>query len=187
MDNRFNLIETKISDLYLLERVLINDSRGYFERLFCVSELAFILKGRSICQINHTLTHKKGTIRGMHFQNPPHTDMKLISCLKGSVFDVAIDLRPLSKTYLNWYAAILDENNHSTLVIPEGFAHGFQTLTDNCELIYLHTNNYNKESDSCINALDKKINVHWPLPITEMSIKDKEAPSITNQFKGLVL
>jgi dTDP-4-dehydrorhamnose 3,5-epimerase len=123
----------------------------------------------------------------MHFQIPPHSDMKLISCLKGAIFDVAIDIRPLSKTYLNWYSTILDENNHRTLIIPEGFAHGFQTLTDDCELIYFHTNSYDEESDRSINALDKKININWPLSVTEISKKDKEALFITNQFKGIEL
>ena len=171
--SRFTLIETPLSGLTLLQRHPIGDQRGYLERLFCREELAAIIGGRAIIQINHTLTARSGTIRGMHFQRAPHAEMKLVTCLHGEVFDVAVDLRRDSPTFLHWHAEHLGADNHRTLVIPEGFAHGFQTLTDDCELIYLHTALYNPAAEGGLNALDPRLAIGWPLPVTEISERDR--------------
>ena len=133
MSTRFDILNTSIAGLHLVQRKPIGDSRGYLERLFCAEELYNLIPGKNIKQVNHTLTKNVGTVRGMHFQRPPYAETKLVSCLRGEVFDVAVDLRHDSPTFLHWYGERLSAENHKTLVIPEGFAHGFQTLTDDCE------------------------------------------------------
>ena len=123
----------------------------------------------------------------MHFQFPPHAEMKLVTCLRGEVFDVAVDLRQNSPTCLKWHAARLSADNHKTLVIPEGFAHGFQTLTDECEMLYFHTAAYQPDAEGGLNALDPAFSIDWPLPITERSARDQAHASLTAGFTGLKL
>lgn len=176
---------TQLSGVYVIQRQPIGDVRGYLERLFCREELQPVIGARSIVQINHTLTARAGTVRGMHFQHPPHAEMKLVTCLRGVVFDVAVDLRQGSPTYLKWYAERLSANNHKTLAIPEGFAHGFQTLTDDCELLYLHTAAYQKDAEDGLDALDAALAIDWPLPITDRSARDQGHAPLTADFAGL--
>jgi len=185
--NRFDIEKTNIQGLFFLKRQPIGDDRGYLERLFCSVDLKGVLGEREIVQINHTKTLIKGTIRGMHYQLPPYAEMKLVSCLKGEVFDVAVDLRRDSSTFLKWHAEILSESNHRTMVIPEGFAHGFQTLTDDCELIYMHTEIYNKDFEAGLDALDNKLAIDWPMGSADRSSRDKELPAVDQMFNGVVL
>ena len=173
---RFQIKQTPITGLVVIERKPKLDSRGFLERFFCNDELKDILQERSIEQINHTLTKNKGTVRGMHLQKAPYAEMKFVSCLRGEVFDVAVDLRPNSATYGHWYSEVLSETNFKTMVIPEGFAHGFQTLTDNCELMYLHSARYSAESEAGVRAADIALNIAWPLPITDQSDRDLLLP-----------
>ncbi|MBF8176673.1 dTDP-4-dehydrorhamnose 3,5-epimerase family protein [Herminiimonas contaminans] len=186
MSNRFDIQTTQLADLNVLVRKPLGDSRGYLERMFCVNELQDIFGARRIVQINHTLTQNKGTVRGMHFQYAPHAEMKFVSCLQGSVFDVVIDLRKGSPTFLQWHTELLSADNHKTLAIPEGFAHGFQTLTDNCEMLYLHTAAYAADSEAGLNPLDTKLSIPWPMPITEMSQRDAAHALITTGFEGVM-
>ncbi len=124
---RFEILETPIQGLKVLQRKPIGDSRGYLERMFCAEELeSLIPASRGIAQVNHTLTVRRGTARGLHFQYPPYAETKFVNCLLGEVFDVAVDLRQGSPTFLQWYAEVLSAENHRTMVVPEGFAHGFQ-------------------------------------------------------------
>jgi dTDP-4-dehydrorhamnose 3,5-epimerase len=185
--SRFTIGKTSIDGLHVIQRKPIGDERGYLERMFCSDELKSIIGERSIVQINHTLTAKAGTVRGMHFQHPPHAEMKLVSCLRGEVFDVAVDLRRDSPTFLQWHAEVLTEANHKTFVIPEGFAHGFQTLTDDCELLYLHTAAYAPDAEAGLNALDPRLAIAWPMPITERSPRDQQHAMPTSEFPGLSL
>ena len=185
--SRFAIEKTPIDCLHVIRREPIGDERGYLERMFCGHELMSIIGQRSIVQINHTLTEKAGTVRGMHFQHPPNAEMKLVSCLRGEVFDVAVDLRKDSPTFLQWHAEVLTEANHKTLVIPEGFAHGFQVLTDDCELLYLHTAAYAPESEAGLNALDPYLAITWPMPIAERSARDQKHAMLTPEFPGLSL
>lgn len=171
----------------VLERIPISDERGWFDRFFCSEELFQAGIRKNIVQINRTLTRKKGTVRGMHFQHPPHTEMKIVSCLKGSIFDVAVDLRPDSKTFLQWHSEILTQDNHRSLVIPEGFAHGFQSLTENCELLYLHTAAYNPDSEGALNVLDPALGIKWPLIVDGISERDKKHPMLSSDFSGVDL
>lgn len=173
--------------LQLIQRQPIGDERGYLERIFCKDELMSVIGPRRISQINHTLTVKAGTVRGMHFQHLQYAEMKLISCLRGEVFDVAVDLRKDSPTFLEWHAEVLSEENHKTIVIPEGFAHGFQTLTNECELLYLHTAAYVQEAEAGLNALDPRLSIAWPIPIIERSARDQNHPMLMPEFLGLSL
>ena len=142
MSSRFDIFDTPLKGLNLIQRKPIGDSRGYLERLFCAEELQALIPGKGIVQINRTITAKHCSVRGMHFQHPPHAETKFVSCLRGKVLDVAVDMRQGSPTFLHWHAEVLSASNHKTLMIPEGFAHGFQALCDDCELIYLHSRAY---------------------------------------------
>jgi dTDP-4-dehydrorhamnose 3,5-epimerase len=184
MSSRFDFIETPIDDLLLLQRRPIGDSRGYLERMFCLQEMANCLGGATIAQVNHTQTAQCGTLRGMHFQFAPHAEMKLVSCIKGEVFDVAIDLRHSSPTFLRWHGEILSAANQRTLIIPKGFAHGFQTLVDDCEMLYFHTAAYHAGSEGGVNATDPRLSISWPLPISDRSARDMQHPLINDQFTG---
>lgn len=185
MSSRFDPLETSISGLTLVQRKPIGDSRGYLERLFCATELQTLLPGKGILQINHTLTAKCGTVRGMHFQHPPHAETKFVSCLRGEVFDVAVDLRQGSPTFLRWHGEILSADNHRSLLIPEGFAHGFQTLTENCEMLYFHTAIYEPRAEDGLNARDPGLDIRWPQPVAELSPRDSILPLLTSSFSGI--
>lgn len=185
MSSRFDLLKTPIAGLCVLQRKPIGDSRGYFERMFCSRDMENILQGKPILQSNHTLTVACGTLRGMHYQLPPHTETKLVSCLRGEVFDVAVDLRSDSPTFLHWHGEILSAENHKTLVIPDGFAHGFQTLCDDCEMLYFHTAAHQPEAEAALHACDPHLGITWPLPIIGMSPRDSSHPFIDSTFKGI--
>lgn len=185
--SRFLIENASIEGLQIFQRQPIGDERGYLERLFCIDELNSLIGQRSIVQINHTLTTQAGTVRGMHFQHPPHAEMKIVSCLRGEVFDVAIDLRKGSPTFLHWCGEILSENNHRSFCIPEGFGHGFQTLTEDCELIYFHTSAYERDAEGGLNPLDSCLAIDWPLSIKELSTRDQSHAMLTQKFSGLSL
>ena len=185
MSSRFDILDTPIQDLKLLQRKPIGDERGYLERIYCIDELQALAPNINIAQINHTLTEKRGTVRGLHFQYPPYAEIKFVSCLRGEVFDVAIDIRRDSPTFLHWHAEILSAENHKTLVIPEGFAHGFQTLSKDCEMLYLHTATYRADAEGALNARDPQLGIQWPLPIEEQSARDSAHPFITEDFRGV--
>lgn len=187
MNTRFEVQLTPIADLLVLQRKLMGDNRGYLERLFCAEELESFLAVRRIVQVNHTVTRDQGTVRGMHFQYPPHAETKFVCCLQGEVFDVAVDLRSNSPTFLHWHAEILSAENHRTLVIPEGFAHGFQTLTSNCEMLYLHTAAYHAPAESGLNPLDPQLAISWPLPVQTLSPRDASHLMLDEVFAGVAL
>jgi dTDP-4-dehydrorhamnose 3,5-epimerase len=184
---RFDLVNTPIEGLKIIQRNPISDERGFLSRFYCHDDFKLMNINKTISQINQTLTKKKGAVRGFHYQLPPFAESKLVSCVKGEIFDVAIDLRKNSPTFLKWHAEILNEKNQKSFFIPEGFAHAFQTLTVNCELIYLHTAPYNKEYERGLNYADKKINISWPLDISEISDRDQTHPMIQDNFEGIVL
>lgn len=185
MTDRFEILPTPIAGLRVLQRKPLGDSRGYLERMFCEDELAEILAGRRLVQINHTLTASRGTVRGMHFQKPPHAESKYVSCLRGEVFDVAVDLRRDSPTFLRWHAEILSADNHRTMVIPEGFAHGFQTMSADCEMLYFHTAAYHAAAEGGLNAQEPRLGIAWPLPVEDMSPRDASHPLLNDDFMGV--
>ncbi len=181
----FNYTATKLQGLYLITPKPKTDDRGYFERLFCTDEFKELGLNKPIVNINHSYSKQKGTIRGMHFQYPPSQEIKIIICLRGSVYDVAIDIRKNSPTFLQWHSEILNNELKQMFLIPEGFAHGFQTLEDNVELLYLHTNFYSREYESGLNFQDPLINIQWPLEVAKISEKDKSHKFISTDFKGV--
>lgn len=183
--SRFVLHPTSIVDLLVIERQHIGDERGYLERLFCQETLNALIKNKSIRQINHTLTQSAGTVRGLHFQYPPHAETKIVSCIKGKVWDVAVDLRKGSATFLQYHAVVLSEDNRQSYLIPEGFAHGFQTLTSDCEMLYFHTCDYRADAEGGLNALDPRLAINWPEAITERSARDTNHALLTNDFQGI--
>jgi dTDP-4-dehydrorhamnose 3,5-epimerase len=155
--------------------------------LFCAEELSVAGWKKPIAQINHTRTSRRGTVRGMHFQRAPHSEMKLVSCIRGSVWDVAVDLRKGSATFLQWHAEELSAENGRAMLIPEGFAHGFQSLTDDVELLYCHSAPYHAEAEDGLNPADPELAIAWPLEITELSGRDTQHPMIGQTFAGLAL
>jgi|TARA_B110000881_G_C18307074_1_gene379985 dTDP-4-dehydrorhamnose 3,5-epimerase len=177
--------KTTFQDLFVLERIAHRDSRGCFSRMFCRFSLKHIIDKKRICQINHSITQKKGCVRGLHFQHYPNAETKIVTCLKGEVYDVAVDLREGSSTFLQHHSIVLSEDNCLSVSIPEGFAHGFQTLSQNCELLYLHTADYKPEAEGGINALDPKFELDWPLQFSDRSEKDRKIPILTDDFKGI--
>jgi len=180
---KLNVIETKIADLKVIERNQISDSRGFFSRIFCYDELSEAGWNKPIKQINHTYTKKLGTIRGLHFQKIPYAEMKLVTCLKGSIWDVAVDLRRESPTFMCWHAEELSALNGRALLIPEGFAHGFQSLTNHCELIYFHTNIHNSNAEDGIHIKDTMLSIKWPLEIGDISMRDEQLPTLNKNFE----
>ena len=187
MSHRFNFIGTPLTGLYKVEHKPIEDLRGFFSRFFCAEEFKEIGFNQPVAQMNHTLTKQKGAVRGMHYQNSPYTETKIVTCIRGKIFDVAVDVRKDSPTFLQYHAEILSEDNQSSLYIPDGFAHGFQTLTDNCELLYIHSCSYNADAESAINVLDTKLDIEWPLKITDISDRDKNHLMIDSRFEGIVI
>lgn len=183
--SRSAINDTPISGLQLIEYTPILDQRGFLQRLFCQEFLDTLLGSKTIRQINHTLTRKSGAVRGLHFQHPPYAEIKIVSCLKGKAWDVAVDLRKGSPTFLQHHSVILSEDMPQSYFIPEGFAHGFQALTPNCELIYFHTADYNAAAEAGLNALDPRLDIQWPIAITERSKRDEQHPMLTDCFVGI--
>jgi dTDP-4-dehydrorhamnose 3,5-epimerase len=176
--NRFAVNDLPLEGLKLIARLRIGDSRGFLSRLFCAEELAAAGWVKPIAQINHTYTAMRGTVRGMHFQRPPHAEMKLVTCIRGEIWDVAVDVRAGSPSFLHWHAERLSADNGRALLIPEGFAHGFQALTDDVELLYCHSAVYSASAEAGLNPLDARLAITWPLSITELSARDAAHPLI---------
>ena len=185
MTRRFDVTDTPLAGLTFIRREPVRDARGYLERLFCEDELSPWLHGERVAQVNRTLTRRRGTVRGMHFQRPPHAETKIVSCLRGRVFDVAVDLRKGSPTFLEWHAEVLDADEHTMLLIPKGFAHGFQTLTDDCELLYVHTAAYEPSAEGALNARDPRLAIRWPEAIADLSERDAAHPMLGAAFHGI--
>ncbi|HDX8401726.1 dTDP-4-dehydrorhamnose 3,5-epimerase family protein [Aeromonas dhakensis] len=183
--SRFTITSLPLSGLKLIKRQPLGDQRGYFSRLFCANELAAAGWHRPIVQLNHTYTDQCGTVRGLHFQHSPHLEMKLVTCLQGKVWDLAVDLRRDSSTYLCWHAEILSAQNNCSLLIPEGFAHGFQTLSDKVELLYCHSEFYSPETESGLNIFDPRLSIDWPLPPHNLSVRDEAFPFIDDTYFGV--
>lgn len=181
------LVPTAIAGVFVAQTNAFQDSRGAFARLYCETELAEAVAGRQIRQINHSRTAAVGAVRGMHFQFAPDAETKMVRCLKGRVWDVAVDLRKGSPTFLQHHAQELSPSNALMLVIPEGCAHGFQVLEPDSELLYLHTANYTPGAEGGVRFNDPVLNLPWPLQITDLSERDKKHPLLIKNFQGIVL
>jgi len=172
------LHETKIQGLYVIEPEVKVDERGYFMRTFCKNELAEKGLDFNIVQINRSLTKQKGVIRGMHFQEDPKAEIKIVSCSKGMIYDVAVDLRKNSSTFGQWIVTELSEKNKKLFYIPKGCAHGFQTMTENCETQYFMSEFYSPKYASGVRWNDPFLNIFWPIENPISSEQDKNWPLI---------
>lgn len=169
---------------YIIDLDLLEDERGWFARYYCSEEFKHIGHTKQWVQQNHSFTSKRGTIRGMHYQEPPFGEIKMIRCISGAVYDVIVDIRNDSPTFLSWFGLELSSVNKKMLYIPQGFAHGFQALTDNCELLYHHSEFYTPHAESGIRYNDPRINISWPLQVDNVSKRDSAFPFLNENFKG---
>jgi dTDP-4-dehydrorhamnose 3,5-epimerase len=184
---RFEFFSTPLAGLRVIQRRPIEDERGFFCRMYCGEEFLNAGLNKSINQINYTLTRKKGTVRGLHFQYPPFAETKVVTCLQGEIFEVAVDIRQVSPTFLLWHSEVLSATNMKGFLIPEGFAHGFQALTEDCTLIYLHTAPYAPGDQGGLNVQDPRLAITWPLKITVISDTDLNRAFIDHKFEGIIL
>lgn len=175
---RLTITDTPLPGLRLVQRQRLGDARGFLARLFCAEELRSAGWPGPIAQVNHTHTAQRGTVRGLHWQRAPQAEAKLVSCLRGSVWDVAVDLREGSPTFGRWFAATLSAENANALLIPPGFAHGFQALSDDAELLYCHSAPFVAAAEAGLHPQCKTLAIAWPLPITLLSDRDAAHPRL---------
>lgn len=178
---------TKLSGAFTIDVQPFEDTRGFFTRTFCEKEFAGHNLVQHFVQANHSGTHGKGVIRGMHFQRAPFCEVKLVKCVQGSIFDVIIDVRAGSPTFLQWFGAELTAENKRMMYVPKGFAHGFQSLSNYSEITYMVSDFYNKESEGGVRYDEPKVNIEWPLPVSLVSDKDMSIPLIGATFTGVSL
>lgn len=183
--SRLQVVDTPIEGLKIVERARLSDERGFLSRMFCAHELQSAGWRKPIAQINQTLTRKPGAVRGLHFQLPPQAEMKLVNCVRGEVFDVAVDLRRGSATFLKWFGVALSAENCRALLIPEGLAHGFQVMSPDSELIYFHSAPYDAASERAVHVEDPRVGISWPKPIAELSARDAAHPLLPPSFDGI--
>lgn len=174
-----------LAGCYVIQLTPNNDDRGWFARTYCKREFSQIGYQDEWAQMNHSFTLLKGTIRGLHYQLPPHKETKLVRCVRGRIFDVVVDIRKGSPTFLKWHGIELSESLMNMLYIPEGFAHGFQTLTDECQLLYNHSAFYEPDSEAGIRYNDPLLNIRWPLELTVISDRDNDHELLLDNFKGI--
>lgn len=175
------LTETSLKGAWLVSPEPAVDERGSFARTFCVREFAEHGLETDFVQHSRSVSVRKGTIRGMHFQGEPHGEVKLVSCIAGAILDVIVDVRPASPTYLEWLAFELTPENGRELYIPKGFAHGFQTLSDNAAVHYLISEYYRPEAGRGLRFDDPAIGIDWPLAPTVVSAKDRGWPLLASE------
>jgi dTDP-4-dehydrorhamnose 3,5-epimerase len=185
MSRPLEWIDTPLPGLRLVRRALAEDSRGWFEKVF--DHATYLENGLdfTIQQVNRSYTGKAGSFRGLHFQHPPYLETKAVSCLRGRVFDLALDLREGSPTFLQWYGVELSPENALTFLIPRGFAHGFQALEDGSELLYLHDQTYVPAAEGGIRFDDPRLGLIFPLPVREISQRDLSWAWLTPDYRGI--
>lgn len=183
--SELKLIELPLRGLFCLQHRVHEDQRGRFARIFCEGGLAAFGQSFHIRQINHSRTCEAGTVRGLHFQRAPQAEAKLISCLRGEVWDVAVDIRHDSPTYLHWHAEHLVAGDGRSVLLPAGFAHGFQALSADAELLYLHSADYAPEHEGGLRASDPRLAISWPLPVVNLSPRDAAHPLVAEGFQGV--
>jgi dTDP-4-dehydrorhamnose 3,5-epimerase len=178
------IIEQSLRGLYLIETEPRVDDRGFFVRIFAKEELAAAGLDFAMVQSNRSFTQKKGTIRGMHFQRSPKWEGKIIQCLRGTTFQVVVDLRPDSSTFKKWISVELSGDNKKMLFVPKGFANGFQALADDCELLYFMSEFYSPEHATGVRYDDPSFGIPWPMENPMLSEKDKNLPLLADADLG---
>ncbi len=169
-------IETSLPGVYVIEPKIFGDHRGWFTETYSKTRFEELDIDIDFVQDNHSFSATKGTLRGLHFQNNPKAQTKLVRCTKGAILDVAVDIRKNSPTYMKWISVELSEDNHLQLLVPKGFAHGFLTLSENAEVQYKVDEFYSPEHDRSILFNDPEIGVDWGIENPILSQKDKNAP-----------
>ena len=170
---------------YLVEPEPFADRRGMFSRVFCSEEFARIGHAKEFVPVNHSRTVRRGAVRGMHYQRPPCAEVKLVKCIKGAVFDVLVDLRASSSTFLAWHGEVLSAENMKAMYVPEGVAHGFQVLEQDSELLYFHTASYSPAHEGTVSFDDPAVSIRWPQEVTELSDKDRAASHLAPDWEGI--
>jgi dTDP-4-dehydrorhamnose 3,5-epimerase len=186
-DERFLLEPLQLPGAYRIAKRRLGDDRGYLERMFCGQELAGSVGFGPMSQINRTVTHAVGVVRGMHYQDGPSAEAKIITCLAGEILDVIVDIRKGSPTFLQHVTVKLSAEEGSSLFVPRGFAHGFQTLQIDTELLYLHDNYYDPAHEHGLFPLDPSLGIEWPLEISQMSDRDLKHPVLSPEFEGVLI
>jgi len=176
---------TPLEGSYIIQLTPFSDDRGWFARTYSADEFRQIGHTKEWVQMNHSYTATKGTIRGMHYQVPPYREIKMVRCIRGKVFDVIVDIREDSATFLKWFGTELSDKGMNMLYIPAGFAHGFQALVDDCELLYHHSEYYTPGAEAGIRYDDPAAGIQWPLPVTLISGRDLGHPAVNDNFKGI--
>jgi dTDP-4-dehydrorhamnose 3,5-epimerase len=179
--------EAPLKGAYVIDLAPIRDERGYFVRTFCEQMLAHRGLVDSFVQANQSLCRKRGTIRGLHYQVPPVSEAKLVRCLRGAAFDVLVDMRRYSPTLLKWFSCELSAENFKMVYVPPGFAHGYQALTDGCEVAYQASKEYTPEKESRVRFDDPRVMIRWPIKSVIVSPKDAATPDLTGDFSGIDL
>jgi dTDP-4-dehydrorhamnose 3,5-epimerase len=180
-------IVKKINGAFVIDSEPFIDHRGAFARFFCEDELAEIIGNRHIVNVNFSRTDQKGAIRGLHFQYPPKAEMKFVRCIRGAVYDVIVDVRRDSSTFLKWFGIELSAENMKMLCVPEGFAHGFQVLEEFSEVLYFTTELYSSGHEGGLRYSDPVLDIEWPLNPTVVSEKDSHHPLISEGFQGIII
>ncbi len=180
-----NFEETPLLGSFIISLLPHADKRGWFARYYCKDEFSKIGHNKELVQFNHSFTNLEGSIRGLHYQQEPYKEIKLVRCIAGAVFDVLVDLRKGSPSFLRWFGVELSAENKKMVYIPEGFAHGFQTLTANCELLYHHSEIYEPNVEAGIRYDDPILDINWPVAISEISDRDKSHKYLDLNFKGI--
>ncbi len=170
--------ETKLDGAFLIDIEPIEDERGFFARSFCRNEFAAHGLNTELVQCNISFNRKKGTLRGMHYQTPPHAEAKVVRCTRGIIYDVIVDLRRQSPTYRQWFGVELSADNYRMLYVPEGLAHGFLTLRDDSEVLYQMSTYFAPESATGVRWDDPALNIHWPEQPILISEKDRQLPGL---------
>lgn len=180
------LLHTPLPGMHVLNTEPLADARGCLERLFCEQQWAPVRAGLNFVQVNLSTTTRRGTVRGLHYQRAPGLEAKLIRCVRGHVYDVAVDLRAGSPTFMQWHATELREDDAREVFIPEGFAHGFQALSDEARLLYFHTAPWMPGCEGGLRHDDPRLAIEWPLPVANVSDRDRSHPLLDDAFAGLV-
>jgi dTDP-4-dehydrorhamnose 3,5-epimerase len=172
--------ESNLQKNYLIDLELCSDERGFFARYFCENEFQKHGLNTRWVQINNSMSNEAGTLRGLHFQRPPYSEVKLVRCLKGAIWDVVVDLRKGSKTIGKWFGSTLSEQNRTMMYVPEGFAHGFISLERNSEILYLVSNTYEPNSEETLIWNDPEVGIGWPMEPVIVSKKDMVGDFLKN-------
>jgi len=182
------LVPTQLRGVMVAETEIRSDPRGTFTRFYCEDDLGLASSNRHVVQINHSSTLRRGTVRGLQYQNSPCSEIKLIRCVRGAVWDVAVDLRADSSTFLHWHGVELTPENALMMIVPDGCAHGFQALAPTSELLYLHTAPFALNAEAGVAWDDPRIGIAWPLALPDrggLSDRDRELPRLAPDFAGL--